>query len=183
MLKFLHRKKSERKQRLFACACCRLVWPHIPPEWYRAVDIAEKYADGQATKEEVREARAGWSSGDGYQAVSFACNVTHAVDRMTACAAYNAGRIHPNVLIQQAAMLRDMFLPFRRVRVSNAVRTATVVALAEAIYVERAFDRLPILADALEEAGCTSADLLNHCRQSGEHVRGCWAVDLLLGKA
>jgi hypothetical protein len=58
----------------------------------------------------------------------------------------------------------------------------TVIALAEAIYDERAFDRLPILADALEEAGCTNADILNHCRQPGEHVRGCWVVDLILGK-
>ncbi len=55
--------------------------------------------------------------------------------------------------------------------------------LAQAIYDDRAFDRLPILADALEEAGCTNADILNHCRQPGEHVRGCWVVDLLLGKS
>jgi hypothetical protein len=58
----------------------------------------------------------------------------------------------------------------------------TIAKLAEAIYEEWAFDRLPILADALEEAGCTSEELLTHCRAGGEHVRGCWAVDLLLGK-
>jgi hypothetical protein len=57
-----------------------------------------------------------------------------------------------------------------------------VVKLAESIYDERAFDRMPILADALEEAGCANADILAHCRQPGEHVRDCWAVDLLLGK-
>jgi hypothetical protein len=57
-----------------------------------------------------------------------------------------------------------------------------VTALAKAIYGERAFDRLPILADALEEAGCTNAELLGHCRQPGVHVRGCWVVDLVLGK-
>jgi hypothetical protein len=54
--------------------------------------------------------------------------------------------------------------------------------LAQAIYEERAFDRLPILADALEESGCYNADLLAHCRSDGPHVRGCWAVDLVLGK-
>jgi hypothetical protein len=54
--------------------------------------------------------------------------------------------------------------------------------LARAIYDERAFDRLPILADALEEAGCTDADILSHCRGPGPHVRGCWVVDLILGK-
>jgi len=58
----------------------------------------------------------------------------------------------------------------------------TVPKLARAIYDERAFDRLPVLADALEDAGCTDADILTHCRSGGEHVRGCWVVDLLLGK-
>jgi hypothetical protein len=58
-----------------------------------------------------------------------------------------------------------------------------VPKLAQAIYDENAFHRLPILADALEEAGCTNADILNHCRQSGEHVRGCWVIDTLLGKS
>ena len=60
--------------------------------------------------------------------------------------------------------------------------TPTVVQLAQSIYDDRAFDRLPILADALEEAGCTDAAILDHCRGPGPHVRGCWAVDLLLGK-
>jgi hypothetical protein len=72
--------------------------------------------------------------------------------------------------------------PFRPVVADPAWLTPTVVAFAESLYEARAFDRLPILADALEEAGCTSADLLLHCRQPGEHVRGCWAVDLVLGK-
>jgi hypothetical protein len=58
----------------------------------------------------------------------------------------------------------------------------TVVKLAQGIYDEQAFDRLPILADALEEAGCANADILGHCRQPGPHVRGCWVVDLVLGK-
>jgi hypothetical protein len=55
--------------------------------------------------------------------------------------------------------------------------------IVKAIYDERAFERMPILADALEDAGCDDQDILNHCRQSGEHVRGCWVLDLLLGKA
>jgi hypothetical protein len=65
---------------------------------------------------------------------------------------------------------------------SLAWNDGTVGRIAESIYEERAFDRLPVLADALEEAGCTDADILAHCRQPGEHVRGCWVVDLLLGK-
>ncbi len=58
----------------------------------------------------------------------------------------------------------------------------TIPMLAQSIYDDRAFDRLPILADALEEAGCTETDIIQHCRHQGEHVRGCWLVDLLLGK-
>jgi hypothetical protein len=60
--------------------------------------------------------------------------------------------------------------------------TANVIALAQAGYDKLAFHGLPILADALEDAGCDNADMLNHCRQPGEHVRGCWVVDLVLGK-
>ena len=58
-----------------------------------------------------------------------------------------------------------------------------VMKLAQAIYDERAFDRMPILADALEDAGCDDADILAHCRGDGPHVRGCWVVDLLLGNS
>ena len=57
-----------------------------------------------------------------------------------------------------------------------------VSTLACGVYDERAFDRLPILADALEEAGCDDPEILKHCRGEGPHVRGCWALDLLLGK-
>jgi hypothetical protein len=57
-----------------------------------------------------------------------------------------------------------------------------VARLARGIYDDRAFDRLPILADALEDAGCHDTAILDHCRQPGPHVRGCWVVDLLLGK-
>ncbi|HET6573028.1 MAG TPA: hypothetical protein VFG68_05455 [Fimbriiglobus sp.] len=59
--------------------------------------------------------------------------------------------------------------------------TSTAVDLARAIYEGRAFDRLPILADALQDAGCDDEQLLAHCRSEGPHVRGCWAVDLVLG--
>jgi hypothetical protein len=59
----------------------------------------------------------------------------------------------------------------------------TIPKLAQAIHDERAFDRLPVLADALTEAGCDNADILAHCRQAGEHVRGCWVVDAILGKS
>jgi hypothetical protein len=85
----------------------------------------------------------------------------------------------------QSLLLRDILGPllFRSIALVPSWLSSTVTYLAESIYTNRAFDRLPILADALEEAGCDNADILNHCRQSGEHVRGCWVVDLLLGKS
>jgi hypothetical protein len=61
-------------------------------------------------------------------------------------------------------------------------RTSDTAGLAGAIYDDRAFDRLPILADALLDAGCDDEVILTHCRSSGLHVRGCWVVDLVLGK-
>ena len=81
-------------------------------------------------------------------------------------------------------VLRDIFgNPFRPVSLSASWHTSTVVQLADGIYQERAFDRLPILADALQDAGCHNEDILDHCRDaSATHVRGCWAVDLMLGK-
>lgn len=72
--------------------------------------------------------------------------------------------------------------PFRPVTIDPSWVTSTVIALARGIYEERAFDRMPILADALQDAGCENEDMLSHCRGEGTHVRGCWVVDLVLGK-
>jgi hypothetical protein len=84
----------------------------------------------------------------------------------------------------QAEFLRDIIgNPFRPVAVMVSWRTPLADGLATSIHADQAFDRLPILADALEDAGCDNADLLGHLRGPGPHVRGCWALDLLLGKA
>src|SRR5262249_20620407 len=86
----------------------------------------------------------------------------------------------------QTDLLRDIFgNPYRPVAVDKTCLSwngGTIPKLAQAIYKERAFDRLPILADALEDAGCDNADMLAHCRQQGPHVRGCYVVDLILDK-
>jgi biotin carboxyl carrier protein len=79
--------------------------------------------------------------------------------------------------------LRDIFgNPFRPVAIDPRWLTSTVVDLAGGIYEERAFERMPILADALMDAGCDNEEIIAHCRGDGPHVRGCWVVDLLLGK-
>jgi hypothetical protein len=204
MLEFLRGKASDRKLRLFACVCCRRIWHLlVDPRSRHAVEVAERYADGQATEEEREMAaeeawevnvtdndRAGraaniaadlpgceWGS-----AVGVSGNAAFAVGR-------NAGGItaRQNEQRLQCAVLRDLFgpLPFHPVAVSPSAlawRAGTIPKLAQATYTHRAFDRLPELANALEQAGCTNADILGHCRQPGAHVRGCWVVDLLLGK-
>jgi hypothetical protein len=84
----------------------------------------------------------------------------------------------------QCHLLRDLLgNPFRPVTIDPAWLTPQVVALARAIYDERAFNRMPELADALERACCDDSDLLNHCRGPGDHTRGCWAIDSILGKS
>ena len=83
----------------------------------------------------------------------------------------------------QAELLRCLFgNPFRPVGLNPSRVTPTVTGLADTIYQERAFDLLPVLADALEEAGCDNAEILHHCRGKTPHARGCWLVDLLLAR-
>jgi hypothetical protein len=83
----------------------------------------------------------------------------------------------------QANLLRDIFgNPFRPATFDPAWRTPTVVALARGMYESRDFGAMPILADALQDAGCDNEEVLSHCRGPGPHVRGCWVVDLVLGK-
>jgi hypothetical protein len=86
--------------------------------------------------------------------------------------------------IMRAAYWELFGNPFNPVTLDPAWRTEAVVGLAAGIYADRAFDRLPALAAALEAAGCADADVLGHCRGPGPgpHARGCWVVDLLLGK-
>jgi hypothetical protein len=94
---------------------------------------------------------------------------------------YPPGVIHAHT----AGLLRDCCgpLPFRAVELDPRWRTTTARAVAWGVYTGRHPDRLPILADALEDAGCDDADVLDHGRADGFHTRGCWVVDLVLGKS
>jgi hypothetical protein len=104
-------------------------------------------------------------------------------DRSVAESRRIAGTLLGEERRQQSRLLRECFgNPFRPVAIDPGWLTwhdATIPRLAQAIDGECAFDRLPILADALEDAGCTDPDILNHCRQPGDHLRGCWVLDLL----
>ena len=194
------RRVSERKLRLFACACVRRLWQILTPadSSVRAVETAERFADGEASLLDLRaasEAAEGWSEDDADGAArAAACYTTllpqdvpsdcysHWTEPVTGHAK-EAG-IGADV---QCALLREIFgktcsklpavNPFVLAWSDGAVRK-----IAQLIYDDRAFDQLPLLADALEDSNCTDAAMLSHCREPGEHVRGCWVVDLLLGK-
>jgi hypothetical protein len=200
MLQHLARKLSDRKLRVFSCACCRRVWDVIPEdEGRRAVEVAEQYADRAATgralkaaltaaarstpeDEDVIYSRAAFRS---QQAMLAALNAAGKRQNMVYApySAADAAADGDREPAEQAELLRDIVgNPFRPVTLEPAWLTPTVVQLARGIYDERAFDRLPILADALQDAGCDN-DVLAHCRGPGPHVRGCWVVDLVLGKS
>jgi hypothetical protein len=194
-------RRVDRQWRLFVCACVRRVWPSLTRKHRTLVELAEQYADGLVSGKELKKAhRSIWElNRNAHRSGRFAglsarfaagqtANVVDPPHTNAKLVAYelrgaNGANERQADSIAQAAILRDIFgNPFRPVALNPTRRTANVTALAQSIYDERAFDRLPILADALEDAGCDNADILNHCRQPGEHVRGCWVVDLLLGK-
>ncbi|AMV24987.1 hypothetical protein VT84_11350 [Gemmata sp. SH-PL17] len=92
-------------------------------------------------------------------------------------------RTEPTLVRLGPALFRDIFgNPFRPVIFSPSWRTSTAVSLAAQMYESREFSAMPILGDALQDAGCDSTDVLDHCRGTGPHVRGCWVVDFVLGK-
>jgi hypothetical protein len=102
-------------------------------------------------------------------------------NKKTRKAAY--GRGYEAERTAQAHLIRDIYgNPFRPVAFDPRWRTADTLGLARGVYEDRAFDRLPLLADALMDAGCADAAVLGHCRSDGLHTRGCWVVDLVLGK-
>jgi hypothetical protein len=107
--------------------------------------------------------------------------IAAAIERATSESSFIDTQVDRSIL--DIHLIHDIFgNPFRPSSLKPAWLTPNVVGLANGIYDDRAFDRLPILADALEEAGCDDEEILLHCRRPGEHVRGCWVVDLLTGR-
>ena len=196
--------RPTRKLRLFAVACCRRIYHRLTDERLRdGLEAAERLADGAITEAEVtahqenayRIANARYT-GDMRDLDMDAFAVGNALSRVAKgfanaikdVAAMTIGAVYdPFERASQANLLREILgNPFLRCEYSPRVVDmdfAAVLKMAQIIYADRAFDRLPILADALEDAGCDNADILAHCRGPGPHVRGCWVVDLLLGKS
>lgn len=201
--------RSHRKRRLLACAFARRVLFLLPDERYaQVIEAAERYADGMATEAEIRTLRRGVKTprkGQEFTEASYhaALAVQATLEReavatvhgweaaAAACASlsrpdWNRGR--DEEVRHQCALVREVFgNPYRPVILAAEWQMPTVVSLAQAAYEDRRLpegllreDRLAVLADALEDAGCQHAGILDHLRQPGEHVRGCWLVDLLL---
>lgn len=209
MLDYLRGKASNRKLRLFACALARRVWPLLgTARIRRAVELAERFADGAASKREMTAAGAAaqqsaWSVS--YGAPRFKNAVIAGAFATARYAAYamlwegvaSACRESERAKVTsicRCGILRDIFgNPFRTAPILYGVlawNDAVVVRLAQNIYEERHLpegtldnDRLLILADALEEAGCADVEMISHCRSEVEHVRGCWVIDRLQGKS
>jgi hypothetical protein len=181
-------KRGERKKRLFVRACLNRIWPLLPVELRAVCEMLDAEADGQISKEK-REAV--WSAAEGlsgeHDNLLFALGYD---DIGLLC--YIAARMATEDCEsrEQASLLRDIFgNPFSRISVNPAWLTPTVTTLAAATYEERALPsgelnpiRLGVLADALDDAGCQDAVILEHLRGPGPHVRGCWVVDLLTGR-
>lgn len=198
---------SSRKFRLFAVACCRSIWSGLEDARSRmAVETAELFADGLATHIELRASFVAASAAvvdcKDYSPVSenqaiaayltAARNINESDTKIPDTEDANEVASHVwsyatdvklagETLKQQPALLRDIIgNPFRTVVFDPVWQTDITVGIASKMYQDRNFDAMPILADALEDAGCEDRYILNHSREQSEHVRGCWVVDLLL---
>lgn len=196
LLEFLRGKVSDRKLQMFAVACCRRLGPTLDHD-QETFEVAEQRADGLLTPEAFLDAW--WDACEAHDEAKRLRDLRNTVfgaalgvvwsdatvDDLTDGAAGICGAARMStektLLVE---ILRDLIGPstFRAGALDPAWLTTPVTALAESIYNERAFDRLPLLADALEEAGCTCQEILAHCREPRPHARGCWVVDLLLAK-
>lgn len=196
ILKRLTERASPRKLRLYAVACCRRIWPLILDERCRhAVEVAQRLADGRANPNDLEAAGrtvAGVARTD--SALGAAWAVTQASAWVAAWdAAWDArhavrGRVpgtdYEKERLWQGGMLCDLVGdPARPARVEAAWLTHDVLGLARVVYDEARYGDLPILGDALLDAGCGDEAILAHCRSREPHYRGCWVVDALLGFA
>jgi hypothetical protein len=207
MLEFLRvsGRASPRKLRLLTVACCRRVRDLLVPEAWEALEVAERVAEGTAGPEERKRVRsqvfhAGWVSdpSTAHRRGPAKAAVCDSLARRAGDAA--AGVVlhlwWPKEMVAQVRLLHDVFgNPFRQPPSVKPTwldwNGGTVRGLAEAAYEQRSLPegtldstRLAVLADALEEAGCTDRDILGHFREQGAvHVPGCWCLDLLLTRS
>jgi len=177
MLLSLAGRARERELRLFNAACCRRIGNTLSGGSRHAIGLIERFVDGEVGAE---KAIAAWHT----EIAAFAAWNPSVAN--IAFVAANAARVATDPTAErlaQCALLRDLFDPLYWPRTIDPLwRTPLVLSMGRSIYDEHSFGDLPILADALEEAGCENADLLSHLRGRGPHARGCWALALVLGR-
>jgi hypothetical protein len=172
LLVALRTSATDRKLRLLVASVLRLSLGEYPEDWHITkshvahISECEFLADGDAEACRQNDGRL----------------LTSTDVRNDAVGVIDLGK--PSKVVAKLRLLRDIFgNPFRPVVFSPSWRTSTAVALARTMYDAREFSAMPILADALQDAGCDNDDILTHCRDANQtHVRGCWVVDLVLGK-
>ena len=191
-----------RKVRLFLCACSRRLLRDNPhPRIQRAVETAERFSDGLASDEEMEQVyfdlRADLPEYTNSRGLLPAFRLAEAASSRNAVARLEArmdwlvreGAFGASAAGDRASadVLRDLFgpLPFRSLKLARAMlgwEHGTVRALAQGIYDEGRWGEMPVLADALEDAGCREEEFLRHSRCAQAHYKGCWVVDALLEK-
>jgi hypothetical protein len=179
MLRCLPGQPDERKLRLVACACCRLLPLEMLHERNRlAVDAAERYAAGLGPRREMKKLCK-------HSDLTWLLHLDPLEQALCAVRQLSEQR-RPHGASQAADVIRDVmgnpFLPVSLRRSWLRSEGGVVAHLAQTIRAEGRYDELPILGDALEDAGCTDAAVLEHCRGGGRHVRGCWVIDFLTGR-
>jgi hypothetical protein len=202
----VRKRQNARKMRLFGSACCRRLGDLLAdPRSWDAIGVAEQFADGEVKVKSLTAARSAaqaavndlgqpkyrWEA-DGWAAIAVEMLVWGtakvyfqlSANRAAEAIGQSGVRTNAGESAIQVGLLRDIFgNPFRPAAFDPAWRTSTVAAIARQMYESRDFGAMPILADALQDAGCENAELLDHCLGPGPHVRGCWVVDLVLGKS
>src|SRR5262245_11457128 len=197
MLIAVQRSATSRKLRLFACACWRTIWTQLPFDSNRALVAAiEEYPDATSEHPPLSEAltastRSEWDAGGdaGYWAVKALGRSFYKFTPINA-AVQVVARLQRHPCADLRALAACARCIFRNpASPSPAIEPAwltwkngTIASLARSINDAREFQALPVLADALADAGCTNVGILDHCRTTGTHGRGCHVVDLLLGK-
>jgi hypothetical protein len=193
---------TDRQLRLFGCACCRRIADLLDDERYNCmIALAEEYEDGLRTADELQFARD--SLVDVLETIRNDVAFHYANSALFSTLSSNLGfraiediaaycriaRVHlPNDKTNEEQVhihyYRDLIgNPFRPVTFIPSWRTGNVLELAQMIYNNRTYNHMPILADALMDAGCEDEQIIGHCHSDGPHVHGCWLLDMILGKS
>lgn len=196
---------SDRQWRLLICACLRAVWDELPEKLFRvAVALAEELADGKALGRDLTAARTNLSIAalnarrlNNVDESQWADYCRHALSEAPL---HDPLRLPPvdrgeRFFVEidngtmttrdprQCQVIRDVFgNPFREIALDDFVldqHASAVKTLASEIYQKRAFELMPVLGDALEDAGCEDEAMLAHCREHPEHFRGCWVLETI----